>query len=114
MRVDYRVGWHLVKSEWVCFEHTGYARAKAVEWWRRRSHERVPETAEEAVALARAGRLAETRSITVRSVSGEDYDRIIGYELGEVPPPVDESNLPEEAFDFPFGANAVAAEEVPW
>ena len=29
--------------------------------------------------------LAETRSITIRHVSGEDYDRIIGYELGEKP-----------------------------
>lgn len=26
MRVDYKVGWHDYKSEWVCFEHTGYAR----------------------------------------------------------------------------------------
>ncbi|MCS7168085.1 MAG: DEAD/DEAH box helicase family protein [Gemmatales bacterium] len=114
MRVDYRVGWHLVKSEWACFEHTGYVRAKVFEWWRRRSHERVPETAEEAVTLAKSGRLAGIRSITVRSVSGEDCDRIIGYELGEIPPPVDESDLPEEAFDLPFGANLVAAEEVPW
>jgi DNA repair protein RadD len=114
MRVDYQVGWHEYKSEWVCFEHTGYARAKAVQWWQRRSRERVPETAEEAVALARSGRLAETKAITVRSVAGEEYDRITDYELGDLPPPLDEDNLPEEALDFPFGANAVAAEEVPW
>ena len=55
MRVDYKVGWHEYKSEWVCFEHTGYARQKAVAWWRQGSHEPVPETAEEAVALAQAG-----------------------------------------------------------
>ena len=35
MRVDYRVGFNLWQSEWVCFEHTGYARRKAEAWWRR-------------------------------------------------------------------------------
>jgi DNA repair protein RadD len=115
MRVDYKVGWHEYKSEWVCFEHTGYARQKAVAWWRHRSHEPVPETAEEAVTLAQNGRLAPTREITVRSVAGEDFDRIIGYELGDIPPQPDSKDLPEDAFDFPFGANAVAAEEeIPW
>jgi DNA repair protein RadD len=115
MRVDYKVGWHEYKSEWVCFEHTGYARQKAVAWWRQRSHEPVPETAEEAVALAQNGRLAPTREITVRSVTGEDFDRIIGYEVGDIPPQPDGKDLPEDAFDFPFGANAVAAEEeIPW
>jgi len=115
MRVDYKVGWHEYKSEWVCFEHTGYARQKAVAWWRQRSCEPVPETAEEAVALAQNGRLAPTREITVRSVAGEDFDRIVGYELGDIPPPLDNQDLPADALDFPFGANAVAAEEeIPW
>jgi DNA repair protein RadD len=115
MRVDYKVGWHEYKSEWVCFEHTGYARQKAVAWWRQRSCEPVPETAEEAVALAQHGRLAPTREITVRSVTGEDYDRIISYELGDIPPLSDDQDLPADALDFPFGYNAVAAEEeIPW
>jgi DNA repair protein RadD len=115
MRVDYKVGWHEYKSEWVCFEHTGYARQKAVAWWRQRSQEPVPETAEEAVALAQAGRLAPTREITVRSIAGEDFDRIVGYELGDIPPALDEQDLPADALDFPFGYNAVAAEEeIPW
>jgi DNA repair protein RadD len=115
MRVDYKVGWHEYKSEWVCFEHTGYARQKAVAWWRQRSHEPVPETAEEAVALAQNGRLAPTREIIVRSVAGEDFDRIIGYELGDVPPALDDQDAPADAIDFPFGYNAVAAEEeIPW
>jgi len=115
MRVDYKVGWHEYNSEWVCFEHTGYARQKAVAWWKQRSQEPVPETAEEAVALAQHGRLAPTREITVRSVTGEDFDRIIGYELGDIPPQPDGKDLPEDALDFPFGANAVAAEEeIPW
>jgi DNA repair protein RadD len=115
MRVDYKVGWHEYKSEWICFEHDGYARHKAAQWWKQRSHEPIPDTAEDAVALAQAGRLAWTREITVRSVSGEDYDRIIGYELGDISPPLNDQDLPEDALDFPFGYNAVAAEEeIPW
>lgn len=115
MRVDYKVGWHEYKSEWVCFEHTGYARQKAVAWWKQRSHEPVPETAEEAVALAQNGRLAPTREITVRSVAGDDFDRIIGYELGDIPPAPDSKDLPADAIEFPFGYNAVGAEEeIPW
>jgi DNA repair protein RadD len=115
MRVDYKLGRNKFQSEWVCFKHDGYARQKAVQWWKRRSCEPVPKTAEEAVALAQAERLAPTREITVRSVTGEDYDRIVGYQLGDVPPPFDVQNLPEDANDLPFGANAVAAaEEIPW
>jgi DNA repair protein RadD len=115
IRVDYKVGWHEYKSEWVCFEHTGYARAKAVAWWKQRSQEPVPETAEEAVALAQNGRLAPTREITVRSVAGDDFDRIVGYELGDVPPVLDDRDVPADAIDFPFGYNAaIAEEEIPW
>ena len=43
LRVDYRCG--LVRhSEWICFEHQGYARQKAVDWWQRRSSVPVPDT----------------------------------------------------------------------
>jgi DNA repair protein RadD len=115
MRVDYKVGWNDYKSEWICFEHDGYARQKAMHWWKRRSNEPVPETAEEAVAVAQNGRLAPTREITVRNMTGDDFDRIVGYELGDMPPPLDDQDLPEDALDFPFGYNAVAAEEeIPW
>jgi len=85
MRVDYRVGFNTWKREWVCFEHTGYARWKAEMWWRARSPDPVPDTAERAVELANAGALAHTKSITVRSVAGEKFDRIVDYELGEKP-----------------------------
>jgi DNA repair protein RadD len=88
MRVDYRIGWHYYKSEWICFEHDGYARAKAVAWWRARSPDPVPSTAERAVELCEAGAVAPTRGITVRCVTGEPYDRIVDYELGPLPEPV--------------------------
>ncbi len=88
MRVDYKIGWHEYKSEWVCLEHTGFARQKAVAWWQRRSPDPVPDTAERAVELARNGALAATLAITVRAVAGEPYDRITDYELGPLPEPL--------------------------
>jgi DNA repair protein RadD len=112
LRVDYQIGWYRWKSEWVCLEHDGFARQKAVAWWTRRSREPVPATAAEAVEIARAGGLAATRSITVRSVAGEQYDRIIAHELGPIPA---RSNA-DDLLDFPFGRNAPAhtTEETPW
>lgn len=112
LRVDYRVGFNRYRSEWVCFEHEGYARGKAVAWWRARSREAVPETCEEAARICEAGGVAEPTAITVRSVSGEKYERIVGHELGVIPPKLDGSdetddgNLPEyrgaEDDELPF------------
>ena len=49
LRVDYRCGL-MRHREWVCIEHTGYAREKAVAWWRRRAPNRpVPATVEQAL-----------------------------------------------------------------
>ncbi len=89
MRVDYRISLNEWQSEWICFEHTGYPRWKAEQWWKRRSPDPVPDTAEQAVAIAEAGGLAPTEKIVVRSVAGEKFPRIIGYELGPVPEPVE-------------------------
>ena len=85
MRVEYCIGWNKYISEWVCFEHTGYARAKAEAWWRQRSNDPVPNSSDEAVDLAVAGSLAMTQAVQVRRVAGEPYDRIIGHTLGERP-----------------------------
>jgi len=103
MRVDYKVGWHDYKSEWICFEHEGYARQKAVAWWLRRSPDPVPETAERAVEIATAGGLAVPQAITVRTVAGDPYDRIIDYELGPKPEPVSSGNASDyDPNDIPF------------
>jgi DNA repair protein RadD len=137
MRVEYKVGFNTFVSEWLCFEHEGYAWRKAAGWWRRRSPDPVPGTAAEAVDLARQGRLAPTHAITVRRPAGEEYDRVVGYQLGDVPAPAEgpvggppdpfagqpalvpshpgEQALPEGATNFPFGYNVTPAEEdIPW
>jgi DNA repair protein RadD len=93
LRVDYRVGWHDYKSEWVCFEHEGYARQKAVAWWRRRSPDPVPESVERAIEIIEGGGLAPTLGITVRAVAGDPYERIIDYELGPMPEAIPASDL---------------------
>ncbi len=87
MRVDYRLGLDHWVSEWICFEHSGWARRKAIKWWKERSPDPVPETAEEAVERANVGALALAEFITVRSVVGEKFDRIIAYKLGPKPEP---------------------------
>ena len=86
MRVEYRIGLNRYQSEWVCFEHTGFARKKAEDWWRKRSAEPVPSTAEEAVEICKAGGVCNTRTITIRSIAGEKYDNIIKYDLGPITP----------------------------
>jgi DNA repair protein RadD len=95
MRVDYLVGGHGHKSEWICFEHSGYARAKAVQWWQRRSRERVPDTAQQAVQSGNNGGLALTTAITVRAVEGEPYERIIDHEVGPMPESLEDDEVPQ-------------------
>lgn len=85
MRVDYQLGLNHWQSEFICFEHTGFARQKAEAWWQQRSPDPVPDTAEAAVTLANAGALKLTHAITVRSVTGERFDRIVKYDLGDMP-----------------------------
>lgn len=88
MRVDYRLGLSQWQSEFICVEHSGYARQKAEAWWSQRSPDPVPDTAEQAVVLADAGALCATHAITVRTIAGERYDRIVAYDLDTKPEPV--------------------------
>lgn len=108
LRVDYRLGLSHWQSEFICVEHDGYARRKAEAWWRRRSPDPVPATAERAAELAEAGALAIPDSITVRNIAGEKWDRIIDYELGSLPEPIETvERVPEYEF-------AIRDDEVPF
>ncbi len=102
MRVDYRLGLDRWQSEFICVEHDGYARQKAVAWWRRRSPDPVPETAEHAVDIANGGGLAHTEKITVRSIAGEKFDRIVGYKRGPLPEPIAPEVLEFYEEEVPF------------
>jgi len=51
-------------SEWICFEHPGYARQKAEAWWQLRSSMPVPNTVAEALRATHG--LAMPTAILVR------------------------------------------------
>ena len=87
MRIDYQVGFQEFRSEWVCPEHSGYAREKFLKWWRDRTAPEVPipRTAQEAVTLANSGLLAEPTRITVKVTAGEDFKRVCHHVLSEIP-----------------------------
>jgi len=115
MRVEYRVGFNRYFREWVCFDHTGYARTKAEAWWRARSVELVPGGTEEAVELARAGALAPTLSITVEKKAGEQFERVVAHRLGDKPPRLDgDEGLPERSPE-PVGTTyGIPDDEIPF
>ena len=85
MRVDYRIGFNEYVSEWVCFEHEGFARQKAEHWWCARSPDPIPATAQDAVDLVHAGALAPTLAITVERKPGDPFDRVVSYRIGNKP-----------------------------
>ena len=49
LRVTYGAGAFTRVAEYICFEHHGYARAKAEVWWTRRSSEPIPATVGDAL-----------------------------------------------------------------
>ena len=64
LKVSYHCGL-LRHQEWVCLEHEGYPRQKAVSWWRQRArNDNVPTSVDE--ALARADELRQPLQIAVR------------------------------------------------
>ncbi|HQL55177.1 MAG TPA: helicase-related protein, partial [Phycisphaerae bacterium] len=85
LRVDYKIGFNTYVSEWICFEHEGWPRRKAEDWWRLRGAEPVPDTAGEAAQRAQAGELAVAERITVERRAGDQFDRVVAYVLGDKP-----------------------------
>ena len=87
VRVTYDIDYLTHYSEWLCPEHTGYARRKFEKWWREHAHPDcpMPRTAEEVCEHEFSGMLREVREITVRFVSGQKYPEVTGCELGEFP-----------------------------
>ncbi len=87
VRVTYDIDYLTHYSEWLCPEHTGYARRKFEKWWREHAHPDcpMPRTAEEVCEHEFAGMLREVKEITVRFVSGQKYPEVTGSELGDFP-----------------------------
>ncbi|MBF0311472.1 MAG: DNA helicase, partial [Magnetococcales bacterium] len=80
LRVEYLCGfnWH---REWVCFEHTGFPRQKAVSWWLRRAPDgmRVPDSVAAAIPLL--DHLRIPTEIAIRQ--GERFVEVMGFRFDE-------------------------------
>ena len=93
--------------EWVCFEHTGYARQKAVQWWQKRLPDRkVPKTIAE--ALAASNQLPAPARISVRPQGR--YTEITGYEFAPCSATSAAARPAALAGSMPAGPSTIPAE----
>ena len=84
MKIEYRINMLQSFSEWICPEHGGYVKQKFIRWWRKHAPGcDLPHDAQDAVWLATEGALEWPTHITVRTVSGEKYPKIIGCRYPE-------------------------------
>jgi DNA repair protein RadD len=97
MRVTYTLYLGGTASEWVCIEHTGWARKRAVSWWEQRTDIACPATADEAVELANEGHLSAPHRLTLRTTEGKQWPEIAGINLA-APLAMDVNN----EFEVPF------------
>lgn len=90
LRVDYWTGMHVMCSEWVCFNHKGFARAKAEVWWVKRdsAYWGIPATTVDAYfyACGQGGAQGDTekyygieKPVKITVDKSERYPQIIGY-----------------------------------
>jgi DNA repair protein RadD len=84
LRVNYHIAMNHIVSEWVCPEHTGFARDKAERWWSERCAFPMPETAVECYVMSQYGLIAEATEITTKKKPGEQYDTVASAKVGEI------------------------------
>lgn len=96
--VSYRGPFMRIAREWVCLEHQGYARTKAVAWWGRFAPGTVvPRTIDE--ALSRQDELALPAAIRV--AVGRKYPEITGYEFARPLTPLTNPYPWKPGYDHP-------------
>jgi DNA repair protein RadD len=89
LRVTYHCGLRQF-HEWICVEHSGLARAKALRWWQARSAEHCPRTVEEAMAQT-----PHLRRPSVLVVDETDkFPEITDYRFTEAAPALREIHAP--------------------
>ena len=105
VRVTYWCGLNERYSEWICPEHTGFARRKFEEWFlaRRVSESApVPSTVDEFMEQDFMKLIRGTREITVRRVSGERFPDVVKSIAGDVPEGSPFGNAPAAADDTAY------------
>ena len=80
VRITYTIDLMTQFSEWLCPEHSGYARKKFETWWKKHTLEGtpMPGTAGGVCELAVMGMIRPPKKITVRRGSGSKYPEIVG------------------------------------
>ena len=102
LKASYQCGADIF-SEWICFEHQGYARAKAEQWWRALVDFDVPRTVNQ--ALDRQDEIPWPTHIRVtpdgkywkiigRRIDGVDYDVNLRRDWRSEPKPVIDDKVP--------------------
>jgi len=96
LRVEYDCGFNQRVSEWICFEHEGFPRKKAVRWWRERAgaESEAPDTVDLAQVRIEAGAfIREPRGVTVDvrpeypELKAVRFERLPGEDDEPLPPP---------------------------
>ena len=82
LKVMYLTGLRNTATEWVCFNHTGFPRRNAENWWVRRSNLAPPENVD--VALKMSAEIRKPSFVYV--VPDGKYKKIIGYDFQEEDP----------------------------
>ncbi len=90
MKVTYKVSMFKEYSEWVCPEHVGFARNKALKWWSGRSLQKMPSRVELCLQVAHAGGLAKPLTVTVKQPDEYNkYPQIMTVGLDAIPDPAE-------------------------
>ena len=108
VRVTYWCGINDRYCEWVCPEHSGYARRKFIEWFKARrvaDDVFIPENADEFLEAVFSGMVKDTKSVTIRRTAGERWPKVVSSVPGDPPensPFADGAGEPEDYDDLPF------------
>lgn len=106
VRVTYVVDLITSFSEWLCPEHSGYARKKFEKWWARHADEGTPVavSAQDVCEADFMGLLKPVKKIKVKHISGERYPEVEAVELGEseMTKKINQPQEEEEWDDLPF------------
>lgn len=83
LKVRYRSGVGLYFTDWVCIEHEGFAKRKAVKWWAKHSEEPVPDTTPEAVEICENGGVIKPSEVLIRRPVNSSWPEVIDHNLDE-------------------------------
>lgn len=96
LKVEYIVGDVMSIMEWVCPEHTGFAREKATTWWWKRSHEKCPSTVEECLNQCTKLQIPQR----IRAVKDGKFWKILEYmDFRDSPYNVPEADMSQDLDD---------------